>query len=130
MILCKINYLILSEFLSWEKLKQKGKHIWLHQILGSCGFQLCGFPVCTFSKNIWKIAQISSLCNFHYKSEEIPSLMWFCLLVTSVLPIWLLQIFARPKKRKSQGPGVIGVFVNFYNSFIVTWRFANCSALD
>ena len=35
-----------------------------------------------------KIAQISSLCDFHYISEEIPSLMRF----------WFLWIFERPKK--------------------------------
>ena len=32
--------------------------------------------------------------------------MCFWLLMTSVLQILLIQIFARPKKRMSQGPGV------------------------
>jgi hypothetical protein len=52
-----------------------------------------------------KIAQISSLCNFHYISEWIPSLMHFLLLMTQVLWIWLIRIFVRPKKRMSQGQG-------------------------
>ena len=51
-----------------------------------------------------KIDQISSLCNFHYISEGIPSVMRFCLLLTSVMQIWFMRNFARPKKRMSQGP--------------------------
>ena len=45
-----------------------------------------------------KVAQISSLCDFHYITEGIPSLMRFWLLMTLVLWIWFMQIFARPKK--------------------------------
>ena len=45
-----------------------------------------------------KRAQISSLCDFHYISERIPSLMSFWSLMTLVLRIWFMQIFARPKK--------------------------------
>ena len=45
-----------------------------------------------------KIAQISSLCDFHYISEVIPSLMSFWLLMTLVLRIWFMRIFAGPKK--------------------------------
>ena len=45
-----------------------------------------------------KIAHISNLCDFHYISEGIPSLMHFWLLMTKVLWIWFMQIFARPKK--------------------------------
>ena len=45
-----------------------------------------------------KIAKISSLCDFHYISEGIPSLLRFGLLMTYVLRIWVMWIFARPKK--------------------------------
>ena len=45
-----------------------------------------------------KIIQISCICDFHYISEGIPSLMHFGLLMTWVLRIWFLRIFAWPKK--------------------------------
>ena len=45
-----------------------------------------------------KVTQIASLGNFHYITERIPSLMYFWLLMTYVLRIWFMQIFARPKK--------------------------------
>ena len=45
-----------------------------------------------------KIAQISSLFDFYYKSEGIPSLMHFWLLMMWVLWIWFRQMFARPEK--------------------------------
>ena len=44
------------------------------------------------------IAQISSLCNFHYINEGIPSLMRFWLVMTQVLRIWFMRFFARPNK--------------------------------
>ena len=52
-----------------------------------------------------KIAQISSLCNFNYISEEIPSRMRFCLLIPK--GIWFLRIFARPKKTQQPRTGCI-----------------------
>ena len=54
-----------------------------------------------------EIAQMSSLCDFHYISEGIPSFMRFWLLITAALRIWFVQTFARPKKRTSQGLGEI-----------------------
>ena len=63
-----------------------------------------GISVVRFS--LVHIAQISSLCEFHYISEGIRSLMRFWLLMTSVLRIWFMQIFTRPKKRTIQGLGV------------------------
>ena len=45
-----------------------------------------------------KIAKISSLCDFYYISEGIPLLLRFGLLMTYVLRIWVMWIFARPKK--------------------------------
>ena len=60
------------------------------QGLGSCRFQWCGFHSCTFSKN--------SLCNFLYISYISPSLTRFWLVMTQVLGIWFMQIFARLKK--------------------------------
>ena len=54
----------------------------------------------TLVPHFQKIAKIFSLCDFHY--------MHFWLLMTSVLRIRLLRIFARLKKRTSQGLGVHG----------------------
>ena len=61
-----------------------------------------------------KIAQISSLCDFHYISEGIPSLMRFWLLMTSVLRIWFLRIFARPKKTHEPRTGCMKLRLNFH----------------
>ena len=59
-----------------------------------------GFGGAFFTRaHFQKIAQISSLCDFHYISEGIPSLMHFWLLMTYVLRIWFMQIFVRSKKR-------------------------------
>ena len=44
------------------------------------------------------IAKISSLCEFDYISEGIPSLMRFWLVMTQVLRIWFIRNFARYKK--------------------------------
>ena len=46
-----------------------------------------------------KIAKISSLCDFDYISEGIPSLMRFWLVMTQVLRIWFIRTFARHKKK-------------------------------
>ena len=51
-----------------------------------------------------EIAQISSLCNFHYISEGIPSLMWFGLLCCGFDSCILLPDL---KKCTSQGLGII-----------------------
>ena len=54
-----------------------------------------------------KIAQISSLCDFLYISEDIPSLECSWLLMTfKVLRIWFMRILPDLKKRTSQGLGV------------------------
>ena len=64
------------------------------QVLGSCGFQWCSFHLCEFQK----VANISGLRDFHYITEGISSLMRFWLLMTLVLRISSMRIFARPKK--------------------------------
>ena len=63
----------------WIDLVIKSPHYDVHRVLGSCGFQWCGFHSCAFSKS----SQIYRLCNFHYISEGIPSLMLFWLLLLS-----------------------------------------------
>ena len=45
-----------------------------------------------------KIAQICSLCYFHYIGEGIALFIHFWLLITSVLRIWFMRTFPRPKK--------------------------------
>ena len=55
-----------------------------------------------------KVAQISSLCDFHYINEGTPSLMHFWFVMTKGLHVWLMLIFARPEKCMSQGPGIFG----------------------
>ena len=45
-----------------------------------------------------KVAQISSLCEFHYINEGTPSLMHFWFVMTKGLHVWLMLIFARPDK--------------------------------
>ena len=62
--------------------------------LATAGFNGAVFTCANFQK----IAHISGLCSFHKVSEGIPSIMPFWLLMPSVLQIWLLQIFTRPKK--------------------------------
>ena len=45
-----------------------------------------------------KVAQISSLCEFHYINEGTPSLMHFWFVMTKGLHVWLMLNFARPDK--------------------------------
>ena len=45
-----------------------------------------------------KLAQISILYDFHYIGKGIPSLVRFWLLITLVMQIWLMRIFARQEK--------------------------------
>ena len=56
------------------------------------------FSGAVFTAHFQKIAQIAILCDFHYISKGISSLMHFWLQTTSVLRIWFLLIFARPTK--------------------------------
>ena len=63
----------------------------LHSFLGFCGFQWCGFHLCVFSKMLFLL----------YKLRNV-------FLVTNDLSAADLEmrIFAGPKKRTSQAPGV------------------------
>ena len=72
------------------KIKNTSQPFFTVHTPGSCA----DFSGAVFSHaHFQKIAQISSLCNFHY----IPSLMRFWLLMNQVLRIWFMRIFARPK---------------------------------
>ena len=54
------------------------------------------------------IAQISNLCDFHYVSEGIPSLMVFDYSrVQNKRTSWFMRIIARPKTNTSQELGVV-----------------------
>ena len=64
-------------------------HLWILKELYTGSLASEDFSGAVFTRvHFQKIAQISSLCDFHYISEGIPSLMRFWLLMTYVLRIW------------------------------------------
>ena len=88
-------------------LKEKNVII-LHRVLGSYGFQWCGFHLRIFKKKnpVDPAYAIFTTVQACYSSEEIPSLMRFWLVMTSVMRIWFMWIFPLLKNRTSQELGV------------------------
>ena len=78
----------------------------LQQVLGSCGFQRWGFQMCTFSKNrlIIQLMQFSL-----HKWRNSFTHAFLVINDISAVRIWLLRIFARPKKMHGPGPSLAGL---------------------